>query len=43
MPKAMRACLTIEPCEGRFQIGGGEIQKSLGTLVAPMYVLDDDH
>ena len=41
MPKAMRACL--EPSERQFNFGGGETWKSLGTLVAPMYILDDDH
>ena len=43
MPIAIRASLTIEPSERQFQFGGGEVRKSLNTLVAPMYVLDDDY
>ena len=43
LPEAIKASISIEKSDQKFQFGGGEVRKSLGLVVIPAYVLDDEY
>ena len=43
MPKAIRSQIMVTASKEKFQFGGGERRDSLGQVIIPGFVLDEDH
>ena len=43
MPKAIRSQIMVTSSKEKFQFGGGERRDSLGQVIIPGFVLDEDH